>query len=108
MHRCSVMAFHETEEICDAAFIDVDRINMPEVVTQESLNRGWVVAKLGGNACPASRYLSDLLGLLLLLLQLDLENCHVFHPINQPPHPAVRLPPTLARWAAAAVQSMTS
>jgi hypothetical protein len=52
--------------------------------------------------------LSDLLSLLLLLLQLDLENCHVFHPINQPPHPAVRLPPTLARWAAVAVQSMTS
>ena len=108
MHRCSVMAFHETEEVCDAALIDVDRINVPEVVTQESLNRGRVVAKLGGNACAASRYLSDLLSLLLLLLQLDLENCHVVHPINASPHPAVRLPPTLAPWAAAAVQSMTS
>ena len=108
MHRCSVMALHETEEVCDAALIDVDRINVPEVVTQESLDCGRIVAKLGGNACSASRYLSDLLGLLLLLLQLDLENCHVVHPINASPHPAVRLPPTLALWAAAAVQSMTS
>ena len=83
VHRCSVMAFHETEEVCDAALIDVDRINMPEVVTEENLNRVRVVTKLGGNACPASRYLSDLLGLLLLLLQLDLESCHVVHPINR-------------------------
>jgi hypothetical protein len=52
--------------------------------------------------------LSDLLSLLLLLLQLDLENCHVVHPINASPHPAVRLPPTLAPWAVAAGQSMTS
>ena len=43
----------------------------------------------------ASRYLSDLLGLLLLLLELDLESCHVAHPINAAA-PAVRLHPTLA------------
>jgi hypothetical protein len=50
--------------------------------------------------------LSDLLGLLLLLLELHLENCHVIHP-QCPPHPADRLPPTLTLRAAAAAQPMT-
>ena len=108
VHRCSVVAFDEAEKVLDAALIDVVRVNMPEVVMEEHLDRVRVLTKLGGDLRPASGYLSDLLGLLLLLLQLDLENCHVVHPINASPHPAVRLPPTLALWAAAAVHSMTS
>jgi hypothetical protein len=76
------MAFDETEEVSNAALVDVDRIDVPEVVTEEDLHRIWVMTELGGETRPASGYLSNLLNLLLLLLKLDLESCHVTHPIS--------------------------
>ena len=52
---------------------------MPEVVIEEDLHSVRILTKLGGDLRPPSGYLSDLLG--LLLLELDLESGHVYRPI---------------------------
>ena len=49
-------------------------------MTEEDLYSVRIMTELGGNARAASGYLSDLLG--LFLLELHLESCHVYHPIN--------------------------
>ena len=76
------MTLDETEQIADTALVHVDRIHVPEIVTKEDLYCLWIMTEFGGDASCASSYLSDLFGLLLLLLELDLESCHVAHPIN--------------------------
>ena len=79
MHRCSVVTFDQPEEILDAALVNVEGVDMPEVVIEKDLDSVRVLTQLGGDLRPASGYLSDLLG--LLLLELDLESSHVYRPI---------------------------
>ena len=52
---------------------------MPEVVLEEHLDSVRVLTQFGGDLRPSSGYLCDLLG--LLLLELDLESGHVYRPI---------------------------
>jgi hypothetical protein len=73
------VTFDQAEEILDAALVNVDWVDMPEVVIEKDLDIVRILTQLGGNLRPASGYLSDLLG--LLLLQLDLESSHVHRPI---------------------------
>jgi hypothetical protein len=52
---------------------------MPEVVIEKDLDNVRILTQLGGDLRPPSGYLSDLLS--LLLLELDLECSHVYRPI---------------------------
>ena len=56
------------------------RVDVSEVVTEKDLYCIRIMTELSGDARPASGYLSDLLS--LFLLELHLESCHVYHPIN--------------------------
>jgi hypothetical protein len=80
MHSRSIVALDQAEQVGDAALIDVYGVDVPEVVTEEDLYSIGIMTELGGDARSASGYLSDLLG--LFLLELHLESCHVYHPIN--------------------------
>ena len=80
MHRRSVVAFDQAKQVCNAALIDVYRVDVSEVVTEKDLYCIRIMTELSGDARPASGYLSDLLS--LFLLELHLESCHVYHPIN--------------------------
>jgi hypothetical protein len=74
------VAFDQAQQVCDAALIDVYGVDVPEVMTEKDLYSIRIMTELGGNARSASGYLSDLLG--LFLLELHLESCHFYHPIN--------------------------
>jgi hypothetical protein len=80
MQRCSVMAFDQAEQVLDAALVDVVCVNMSEVVLEEHLDSVRVLTQFSGDLRSPSGYLCDLLG--LLLLQLDLECGHVYRPIS--------------------------
>lgn len=79
VHCCSVVTLDQAEEVLDAALVDVECVDMPEVVIEEDLDSVRILTQLRGDLRPASGYLSDLLG--LLLLELDLESSHVYRPI---------------------------
>ena len=79
MHRCAVVPFNESKEVTDAALVDIDCIDVSEVMLEKRLHGVRVLTQLGGYLrCPGG-YLSDFL--CLLLLQLDLESRHFYHPI---------------------------
>ena len=79
VHRCSVVAFDQAEEVLDTALIDLVCVDMPEVVLEEHLDGVRVLTEFVGDLRPPSGYLCNLLG--LLLLELDLESGHVYRPI---------------------------
>jgi hypothetical protein len=79
VHRCSVVAFDQAEEILDAALVDIVCVDMSEVVLQEHLDGVRVLTQFSRDLGSPSGYLCDLLG--LLLLELDLESGHVYRPI---------------------------
>jgi hypothetical protein len=79
VHRCSVMTFDQTQEILNAALVDIVCVDMPEIVLEEHLDSVRVLPEFGGDLRPPSGHLCDLLG--LLLLEFDLESGHVYHPI---------------------------
>jgi hypothetical protein len=77
------MALDEPEEVPDAALVDIHCIDVSEVVLEKRLYSVRVLTQLGGYLrCPGG-YLSDFL--CLLLLQLDLESGHLYHPIIAAP-----------------------
>jgi hypothetical protein len=73
------VTFDQAEEVFDAALIEVECVDMPEIVIEEDLDSVRILTQLGGDLRPPSGYLSDFLG--LLLLELDLECSHVYRPI---------------------------
>ena len=73
LHGHPVVALHQPEQVLDATLLDIERVDMAEVVT-EDLDRGRPVQDQRPRG-PPSRDLRDLLG--LVPLQLDLESCHV-------------------------------
>jgi hypothetical protein len=73
------MTFDQTQEILNAALVDIVCVDMPEIVLEEHLDSVRVLPEFGGDLRPSSGHLCDLFG--LLLLELDLESGHVYHPI---------------------------
>ena len=52
MHRCSVVAFDQAEEVLDAALVDIVCVDMPEVVLEEHLDSVRVLTEFGGDLRP--------------------------------------------------------
>jgi hypothetical protein len=74
VHRRSVVALDESQQVRHAALVDVDCIDVPEVVIEEVLHLVPVVTEFGGDPRRATGHLRDLFGLLLLLLELYFES----------------------------------
>ena len=65
------MALHETEQILDAALVDVGGVHVAEVVPEERPHLLRVLAELVGDGGATSGDLCDLLRLLLLEFGLE-------------------------------------
>ena len=84
-----VVAGHQAQQILDPTLVHVHRVDVAEVVAQENRHVLRVLAELAGQTGCARGNGGDLLG--LLLLQLDLERGHVTPHRSCRPHSAVRL-----------------
>ena len=87
--RRPIVAGHQAQQVLDSAFVHVDRVDVAEVVPQEDLYVVRILAELPGQPGRSGGNGRDLLG--LLLLQLDLERGHVTPHRSRRPHSAVRL-----------------
>ncbi len=78
VQRRSVVAEHQSQQVLDGALVDVDGVHMTEVVPKEDLRGLRLLSQLLGEPGAAFRDQGDLLG--LLLLQLELERRHSTSP----------------------------